>query len=186
MSFKLYQLTLPDGRQYIGVTKDARRRFTTHRKRFGDATICVLVVGDRDYIYNLEREAIRVFDTRQPKGLNVAAGGFGCRDPLPQTRKKIAAGQLGRHHSLERRAQWSKDRKGKKLPPQHCANIAAALRLRPQVIRRAAAQKRAKKLKGRKFSATHILNLSLSHRGKPWSVAQHAARRAYYMRVQNV
>lgn len=51
--YSLYQLTTLDGRRYVGVTKDMRRRRAAHRRRLGDVVIRVLVIGTRDYIWRL-------------------------------------------------------------------------------------------------------------------------------------
>ena len=95
--YSLYQLTTLDGRRYVGVTKDMRRRRAAHRRRLGDVVIRVLVVGTRDYIYGaLSGRLYGVLDTRHPNQLNVADGGYGSRDFLPITKAK-----LGRVHARE-------------------------------------------------------------------------------------
>ena len=104
--FFLYRITLPDGRAYIGVSKNPCKRFGEHcrnssRRCYIDQTIRevgkenvifqVLVGGARSFIYELEKKAIAKFRTRWPFGFNVSLGGVGGRDPLPITRAKISA-----------------------------------------------------------------------------------------------
>jgi len=118
---------------YVGVSKNVQRRFSLHsRKQYkiGDAirydpdcTISILAAGDREYIYDLEAKAIKQFGTRWPEGLNIAAGGHGCRDPLPSTRAKISASvsisllgntrNIGRVASLETRTKMTRAQLGR-------------------------------------------------------------------------
>lgn len=122
---------------YVGVTKNPTTRFRSHHKqkkrlgpvlrKYGErAWIETLAIGQREYIYELEIQAIIAFNTRHPNGFNIGAGGFGCRDPLPSTRAKISAAnsvpstrarisaaQLGRTRSPETRAKMSAAKIGK-------------------------------------------------------------------------
>lgn len=126
----LYMITLSDG-LYFGVSKSPRRRFNEHcladtsigrairlrgRER---AELRILVCGKPDYIYALETKAIQAFDSRYPHGYNLAVGGFGGRDPLPTTRGKQAAGQLGRKATAELRLRLSAAHQGKPLSFEH-------------------------------------------------------------------
>ncbi len=101
----LYKVTnLINGKLYIGVTKDPKHRKETHfskgprlvnraYKKYGkDAlTFEVICVGSKGYIYDLEVEAIKLYnsDATTGHGYNVCSGGF-----------KGDAGNKGRkHHS---------------------------------------------------------------------------------------
>jgi group I intron endonuclease len=118
----LYALTFPNGKQYIGITSGTlRRRVNLHRshanrgrpgaiynaiRKYGtrgfDAKVLV-IASDWDYLCRLERNAIAVFDTMSPGGFNLTTGGEG------------APGQIV---TQERRAQISKERKGKGTGPR--------------------------------------------------------------------
>ena len=183
-AYYLYQLTLPDGQQYLGVTKDVRRRFCRHCcnlrtllgreiQRQGAPTLRVLVAGHRDFIYELEAKAIAAFNTRVPNGLNVSAGGYGCRDPLPSTRAKIAASHIGLRHTPASIEKMSAAQRGKKLSSVACANISRGLWTRLPEVRIRAAQKTSAKLLGRQFSPSRKAKLSFMRKGRPWSIARH-------------
>jgi hypothetical protein len=134
----LYQITLPDGRAYIGVSKNLPRRIQHHSRtasQIGEAirqvglenvSFRTLVRGSRDYIYALESKAIQAFNTRWPHGLNISTGGFGCRDPLPETRTKIGLANSGTKHP--HLAELNRKRRGEKLSPLRVAKTAAAHR----------------------------------------------------------
>ena len=121
---------------YIGVSKDVQRRFNAHSRRLSlignairhdpDSLIRVLAAGDRSYIYDLEAKAISTFETRWPTGLNLAAGGFGGRDPLPSTRAKWTAVRTGMSPGPETRARMAVAKKGKTLTAEHRAKIGTA------------------------------------------------------------
>ena len=80
----LYMILVPDGRAYVGVSLDPQRRFSEHGsensplgkaiQRYGRerCEFKVLCVGPQDFIYDLEREAIRKFNTLFPNGYNGA------------------------------------------------------------------------------------------------------------------
>lgn len=102
--YSLYVIETPLG-SYVGVSKDASRRFSAHRisKRFCPLSdvirhydlradsVRILAVGSRAYIYDLEFTAIAAFGTRWPLGFNIASGGYGCRDHLPSVRARMSA-----------------------------------------------------------------------------------------------
>jgi hypothetical protein len=136
--FALYRITMPDGRAYIGVSKDMPTRLRNHRRSkhpvglaireagFENVRPEILVRGERDYIYDLERRAIEAFETRYPKGLNVVAGGFGCRDPLPETIDKIRAGSVNRPNPYL--AELNRSRRGQRRSATSVAKTAEAHR----------------------------------------------------------
>ena len=159
----LYIITLPDGRAYIGVTKDIGRRFRVHcwgrRSAVNDAikqvgrdkiSLRTLAVGKRDFIFDLEQRAILTFGTRWPAGLNIADGGYGGRDPLPITRAKLSASRKGQIASEETRLRLSIAHKGKTFPnrkspqtrPKGFFGTPANLKGRPWSEARRAAQER--------------------------------------------
>ena len=102
----LYRILFPNGCAYIGVTVRPSIRLREHRRtksfvgravrRHGTSVkLQVLACGGRSYIYAIEQTAIQAFRTRWPHGYNLAAGGSGGRDPLPSTRRKLAAAVAG-------------------------------------------------------------------------------------------
>lgn len=92
---ELYRLTSPSNKQYIGIAKNGlHRRFSVHVseakagstaalhkaiRRYGADSFIkeILVVGDYQYIKELEVKAIEAFDTMSPKGYNLTTGGDG-------------------------------------------------------------------------------------------------------------
>jgi len=152
--YYLYRITAPDGRAYIGVSECPRTRWSKHcrdhqsaiydaARTFGRTTMRfeTLACGSREYIYELEINAIRVFQTRLPDGFNKNAGGFGCRDPLPQTRAK-----------MKNNSSWAK---GMRLSDSHRANISAARMGHPPTgPKKHSAEARAKMVAARKRRST--------------------------------
>lgn len=83
----LYKITnLDNGKAYIGVSKDPDRRFNAHLTGYGSRALKedllstfkteILVIGSKEYIYDLEIKAIAKFSTLIPKGYNIAIGGY--------------------------------------------------------------------------------------------------------------
>ena len=134
----LYQLAFPNGKSYIGMTvSDPRKRMWEHNynakngsplavaqaiRKFGRAAVefKVLVIAQgRDYLAQLERNAIRVFGTRKPNGYNLTDGGDGA--PVGNLFN------LGKKRTAESRLRMSLARKGKRKSPEGRANIARGL-----------------------------------------------------------
>jgi hypothetical protein len=136
--FELYKITVPDGRAYIGVSKDLPSRIRHHRfskypigvairaAGFENVRVQILARGARDYIYDLEAKGIEAFQTQAPNGLNQNAGGFGCRDPLPETIEKIKAGNRNRRNPLL--AALNRSRRGQKKSSESVQKTADAHR----------------------------------------------------------
>lgn len=93
MTGTLYMLTFPDGKQYIGATqRTLEQRIKSHmsssrnkslhanvlaaiRKFRGKFVSQTLVIGDLEFIKELEVEAIKKFNTLAPGGYNLGFGG---------------------------------------------------------------------------------------------------------------
>ena len=93
MKCELYSLEFPNGKRYIGISQDAKERFITHMdvarnsgnlpvycaiRKYGEQNIRlkILVIGNRDYILDLEVKAISIFMTRDHQyGYNISLGG---------------------------------------------------------------------------------------------------------------
>ena len=200
----LYQITLPDGRGYIGVAKRPHVRFTEHcRSNFeigrairevGKANVAfhVLARGEEEYIYDLEKRAVAKFGTRWPSGLNVATGGFGGHeDMLPEIREKCRQSVLGMKRSEETRAKISAGLRGKVVSDETKAKLSAANLGKHQSSD--LIERRIAPLRGKPKSAQHRANMVLAHTGKtrtienrqkqsaarkgqPWSDARWAAQ----------
>lgn len=125
---ELYRLEFPNGKSYIGITKQtAAQRFARHVKKtragqrnavnnaiqkYGvDAVrVVTLVVADWGYLCAAEKRAIEAFKTRAPRGYNLTAGGEGVPGlPCsPSTREKISKANSGRKLTDAQRAKISK------------------------------------------------------------------------------
>lgn len=84
-----------NGKQYIGVSKNPKRRFLEHcRHKIKTKAIIknaishygkenfemkVLLWGPVDYCYELESDFIEAYKTRTPDGYNICTGGMGAK-----------------------------------------------------------------------------------------------------------
>lgn len=116
---------------YIGVTcQSLDRRFSQHCKltsscayiskaiqKYGkdSFTIRTLAIGDKEYIYNLERLSIEKFNSLAPYGYNLSRGGIeNTRQNIQHTittKEKISKSLSGRTASLTTRQKMSATRK---------------------------------------------------------------------------
>lgn len=103
----LYQLTFPNGKMYIGITKKkAEKRAQGHRsvaKTGGKAAVSeairkyetfeckTLVIAEIEYLRELEIKAIAAFNTLSPNGYNLSLGG----DAPPAMNPEVAAKFIG-------------------------------------------------------------------------------------------
>ncbi|WP_115746947.1 GIY-YIG nuclease family protein [Escherichia coli] len=86
----LYKITnIVNGKMYIGVTVDTAARFQLHCspsnkaplgvdiRQYGKENFVleVMVVGERDYIFDLESKTIALYGTVYPSGYNISIGG---------------------------------------------------------------------------------------------------------------
>lgn len=107
----LYELSFPNGKSYVGIAVNPRRRLGDHirnarnghqypihhavRKHGSDSLVMrVLACGDADYIADLEIRAIAAFGSRFPHGYNVALGGNISPTAAPEVREKIRQSKL--------------------------------------------------------------------------------------------
>lgn len=188
----LYQLAFPNGKNYIGMTvSDPRKRILEHNynakngsslavaqaiRKFGREAVqfkVLVIAKGRDYLAQLERNAIRVFGTRKPNGYNLTDGGDGA--PVGNLFN------LGKKRSPEVRLKMSLAMKGKKKSAEGRANIARANAARAQSIgdrRRGIRLSEDTKAKmsaahtGKVFSPEHLKNISRA------AFAREAAKRA--------
>lgn len=123
---ELYALDFPNGKRYIGISKNARTRFAYHlcaakrgvtfpvynaiRKYQDSITFRILAVGTREYIEAMEVRAIAIYETRNPMfGYNVQLGGGKTR--------------YGLKNSEQHRARISCALTGKPLSEEHVAKL---------------------------------------------------------------
>jgi group I intron endonuclease len=204
----LYKLSFPNGKAYVGITSTSlQRRLSLHRshakreirghlqraiRKYGASSFTAEILETSDnwaLLCDLEKAAIKRFDTFGPNGYNSTAGGEGtlgfkmkpeqirraiesrgCRKgiaPRPagwhhseESREKIASAGKGRIFTEERKAKIGASKMGNK----YCLGIACSNEKREKI---AAAQK------GRKFSDEHKENMSKSCKGK--SFGPHSA-----------
>lgn len=124
----LYKLDFPNGKSYIGITRETlKRRLDRHItyarngkkfliskaiRKYGELGFAskILAIGEFDYIKDLEIKAISVYETFGGKGYNMTNGGEGMLGVTPSkdTRNKISMSLLGRELTAEHKANISK------------------------------------------------------------------------------
>lgn len=126
MNAELYSLNFPNGKKYIGMSKDAKGRFVAHKagaarggklpihnalRKYGvDVGLQILCVGEKNYISDLEIKAIATYSTQKIEfGYNVCPGG--------------EFNSLGIKRSKETCAKISAALMGKPLSKEHCAKL---------------------------------------------------------------
>lgn len=84
----LYKITnQKTGKSYIGVTKNFSRRVASHLSGSGSSEIAkdlkdgftsqILLIGSERYVYDMEPQAINLYNTLTPYGYNKGRGGEG-------------------------------------------------------------------------------------------------------------
>lgn len=167
----VYELTFPNGKKYIGISVDPRRRFAEHVKNavagvrtalahafrcYGASSVTrsVLLTGSADYARLMERRIIAAFDTRPPNGYNLTDGGDGLINAAPEVIERIRRSKTGSKHSEETRQKMSASHRGKVLGP-----ISEAARVNMSLAAR-----------GRKQSPEAIEKTAAFNRGRPRSM----------------
>lgn len=194
----LYSLTSPSGHQYIGIAKDVKKRWSVHKsvakttdnqsplykaiRKYGFDSFVkkILVIGEFDYVKELEPKAIVAFNTKKPNGYNLTDGGDGTvghqmsdetrailsektrlRMQKPESIEKLRAANIGKKYSPEVNAK--KGRKGVPSPTKG--------RTMPKEVR----EKISKALignsytKGHKLSDEHKAKVSAAMKGRVFS-----------------
>jgi group I intron endonuclease len=124
----IYKLTAPNGKVYIGKSHNPTRRLQEHGRdsltrdsklyhsirKYGWDSFTKEIVFEAEcsevLINRMERLYIAMYDSLR-NGLNMTSGGDGF---------------VGARHSDSAKAKMSATRKGRKLPPEHVAKIAAS------------------------------------------------------------
>ena len=169
MSRILYELRFPNGKRYIGVTNNLRRRWSEHlsdakrgsplavhaaMRKHGHDRVAVraLVVGDHEYIRALEIKAIAAYGTAtRHGGYNISPGGD---LPSDETREKYRAATKRRWESAEYKQKMIALATGRQPSPEECARISKGLKGRTRSEQHKANISKA--LTGRKLSSEHV------------------------------
>lgn len=109
----LYMLTSPSGKNYIGISESARRRWVEHSSdaRKGSKLALhsainkygwdnfkkqILVIGTYEYVKELEIKAIELYRTKLPYGYNMTSGGETSPMLNPEIASKVSKTLKGR------------------------------------------------------------------------------------------
>lgn len=171
----VYCLTFPNGKQYVGVSTNPKRRYAEHRgsstpcggafRKHGNPVMAVLVKASRAYCMELEAVLTDNWRTIVPTGYNLQRGGTGGSVPCSESREKMRQAQTGRKVSEATRERMRKAQQ--KRPPiseetrERLREAAKRRGMRPQVWE-ASAQAR----KGRPLSEQQ--RQAASERVKQW------------------
>jgi group I intron endonuclease len=196
----LYSLDFPNGKRYVGISQNIRKRHREHRAiqnkkphlllakailKYGLPPMRILCVGERPYIASLEIKAISAFQTRDHKyGYNISFGGDGGMQP-PEVRAKTGAALKGRKFSEERLANFRDAMKAKiwTFSPEHREKIRAKSKGRsPSLEARA---KLSAIIKGRPVgphSAEHRAKIGDANRRRIFTAEMRANMRAAHQK----
>ena len=165
---ELYRLDFPNGKSYIGITRQtAKHRFQKHQRvarqrigtiiynawrKYGAPVLVRLAVVENDMLFDAEIRAIATFDTLHPRGYNMAPGGVTAPSSSPLVAAKIATKLTGR-----------------KLSAEHIARVALAHTGQKRSIQAKENMSRAQK--GRTFSDATKAKMALAKLGRVLSLA---------------
>lgn len=183
----IYKFTDPNGRSYIGQTKNFKNRQRYHKtqKKNTDFSIAIQKIGYSNFTINilaegltvdaandLEVQYIKEYNTLVPTGYNIRSGGLNssCGE---KTKLKISEALKGRPKSLEHVRKNSESHKGLRATPESNKKRSKALKGRPAPIGRGKNISNAKK--GVPLTNEHKLALSVVKLGKPWTEARRNA-----------
>ncbi len=156
----LYQIEGPSNKAYIGVAKrDPKRRWADHKRaaskgsqlalhcairKYGEENFSqkLLAEGSWEYVLDLERRAIKSFETKAPLGYNLTDGGDGVYGYAhteesrtkngsavsaawlrPDFRSRVVAGCKARWADPEYKAMMREKGRGRTLTAEHRAAI---------------------------------------------------------------
>jgi group I intron endonuclease len=187
---ELYRITSPSGKDYIGITsRTAEERFKDHvanagrkspdglliraiRKYGADRMVVetLAVSDDWDALCAMEQEAIAIFGTRAPRGMNATDGGDGVLgyDPPAEVRSKVGAASRRVWQDKGYREKQSDDFKRRWADPEFRAMMVAKLALRfddPEYREKLRKRQATAGFAGRLHSAEARRKMSLSRKG---------------------
>jgi len=141
VKYYLYELVFKNKKKYIGISQDAKRRFIIHKafaragsrqaihraiRKYGEDSVRlkILVVGDKDYILEMEKKAIFILNTTSKNfGYNMSFGGeispVAGIGHSKKSRKKMSISQKKRIRSSEEIYRWAQCNKGRKFSEEH-------------------------------------------------------------------
>lgn len=108
MSCSVYKLTFPNGKLYIGVSQNPRKRLNSHAcakslvgravRKHGKPRLDVLLIAERGYCYKMEAGLTRAYNTVVPHGYNMRPGGHGGAGAkrTPEQNHRNSEGQRGK------------------------------------------------------------------------------------------
>ena len=180
----LYRLDFSNGKKYIGITKNPKRRLVGHHtrtsgctsvrsaiKKHGSPVLTVLCTGLKDYIADLEILAIEAFKTRDRKfGYNISLGGNISPSTIKEVAAKIGSAHRGRKLSLEIRGKISAGAKGRVISPEQRVKMSAAKKGRKLSFEHCA--KMSAGLIGHTTSPETRAKISAAHKGRKQSPEQ--------------
>lgn len=181
MRGNLYRMTFPNGKVYIGITNNIRRRINAHKRaaanrldlpvsraiyKFGWDSVKFerLLSGPYHSIRRLESHAIVFFNARVPNGYNVSEGGEIAPSMAPEVRAKIAKSNTGKKQTREQLNKQAESMRKRWGDSEY----------RDRVIKGATGLKRSEETKrkqsearlGIKFSEEHKAKLSAARKGR--------------------
>ena len=184
----LYKLDFASGKSYVGITVQRWlcSRIAQHRhdagtgsqlpihrawRKHGEPTVTLLAVASGDYLLEIEKRAVEVYNTFKG-GYTASPGGDLVPVMTPEIRAKIGAAARGRVASAATRAKMSAQRKGRSLPAETRVRMGDARRgipLSAEHKRKVSDTKRAQNLKATPEARA---KMSKAHAGVPKS-AEH-------------
>lgn len=142
----LYAIDFPNGKRYIGITTGTlQRRWTQHKqaaargestllyramRKYGTATISALAeYDDWDALCIVEQRAIAAYNTMEPHGYNLCAGGYGVHGLVrtPEHVAKISASLKGKRQTDEVIARMAETQRRRLADPAARQRISQAL-----------------------------------------------------------
>ncbi len=107
----VYLLTFQNGKQYVGVSNNPRRRYSQHRRsqtpcgeafrKHGDPVLDLVIIAERDYCFEIEGRLTDTLGTVTPNGYNLQRGGCGGSIPSAISREKMRQSHIGKTPSQE-------------------------------------------------------------------------------------
>lgn len=123
MNYSVYHLFFPNGKIYIGLTGNIKKRMRQHNnnkslvgnafRKHGHPIVTILFNGEVEECKIKEIKYIQKFSTRAPHGYNLTDGGDGIVNLDEGAKKKISEALVGRKMSQETKDKISASKIGK-------------------------------------------------------------------------
>ena len=194
VTFCVYRHTSPNGKSYIGQTRDYKLRCRTHQSLKGGCTAFFSAIkkyGWDSFSHDIIMEGLSFEDANEleafliaeagtiaPGGYNLRSGGDSSRHSAA-SRAKIGKANKGHVHSPEARAKMSKSGKGRIFSAEHRARIGMAQRGNQRGLghkrTKEQCEKLSKALTGMKRTPEHAEKIAIQNRGRVKSPEEIAA-----------